>query len=222
MKKKYELANDAKKEIKMMREFIANPNKIFNQETIFQKVGESVLKNMWGGKAEFYSSMLPEDSSKLANTPLRGINLLPLTSDLILKPDAGRYKIPKNGEEFVIKDEDEFRRVAEMNRQYFEEGMGKMKTPVKKVDFDEQAIPAIMNDKEKEEELKYLEDLENSRRYNLEAQDLDPETMEMAQPMINVFGLDIMKKLFSADWHLREEAIKDVEREVKLGSKSAL
>ena len=79
-----------------------------------------------------------------------------------------------------------------------------------------------MNDREKEEEFKFLEDEDDSRRYNLEAQDLDKETLELAQPIISVFGLDIIKKLFSADWHLREEALHDVEREIKLGSKSAL
>ena len=124
-KKKYDMASEARKEIKMLREFISNPNKIFNQETIFQKVGDTVLKNMWGGKAEFYSSMLPEDSSLLANTPLRGINLVPLTTDLILKPEHEKYSLPKNGEEFVIKDEDELRKLEAMNREYFEAGMGK-------------------------------------------------------------------------------------------------
>ena len=52
--------------------------------------------------------------------------------------------------------------------------------------------------------------------------ELDEESLALAQPMLGVFGMDIMKKLFAADWRLREEAIRDVEREVKLGSKSAL
>ena len=221
-KKKYEMASETRKEIKLLREFIANPNKIFNQETIFQKVGDAILKNMWGGKAEFFSSMLPENSELLKNTPLRGLNLVPLTTDLILKPGIEKYTLPKNGEEFVLKDEDERKRIEAMNREYLEAGMLKKPTPVKKVDFDDQAIPTIMNNREKDEEYKFLEDEENSKRYNLEAQDLDKETMELAKPIIDVFGLDIIKKLFSLDWHLREEAIRDVEREVKLGTKSAL
>ena len=206
-----------------MREFIANPNKIFKNETIFQKVGESVLKNMWGGKAEYSSSMLPEDSKMLRNTPYEGLNLLPLTSDLILKDKIDRYQIPKNGEEKIIKDEDEIRRIEAMKREYFEGVTGK-KFPQRAEPnpLDDQVIPTMMNNKEMQEELKRLEDEELPRRYNLEAMDLDPETMALAQPMIPVFGMDIMKKLFSADWHLREEAIRDVEREVKLGSKSAL
>jgi len=221
-KKKYELANEASKEIKIMREFISNPNKIFNKETIFQKVGESVLKNMWGGKAEYYSNKFPENDSMLKNTPFEGLPLVPLSSDVVMKDKVDRYKIPKNREDQIIKDQDEIRRMEMMYNQSM--GIGNQ-SPMKDKfvnDFDDQEIPMIMNNKEMQEELKRLADEEQPKRYNLDSMDLDEETMALAQPMISVFGLDIMKKLFSADWHLREEALRDIEREVKLGSNSAL
>lgn len=222
VKKKYELANDCNKEIKMMREIISNPNKIFNSETIFQKVSDSALKNMWGGKAEYYSSKLPEHSDMLKNTALRGLNLVPLTTDIIMKDKIEKYKIPKNREDQLIKDDDEKRRIAAMEQEFLKGGFGNMPLPKPKDNFDDIVIPAIMNEKEQEEEKKYLEDLDDLKRYDLQAQDLDAETMALAQPMIGVFKLEIMKKLFAADWHLREEALRDIEREVKLGSKSAL
>jgi hypothetical protein len=221
-KKKYELAHEASKEIKVMREFISDPNKIFNKETIFQKVGESVMKNLWGGKASYYSSRLPEHSSMLKQTPLEGLALVPLSTDIILKNKEDKYKIPKNGEDNLIHDADELRRLEEMYNQSIKPKIAGVKPLTQPTDFDEEAIPIIMNNKEMQEELKRLQDEEKPKRYNLEAVDLDEETLAMAQPMIGVFGMDIMKKLFSADWHLREEALRDIEREVKLGSKSAL
>jgi len=44
----------------------------------------------------------------------------------------------------------------------------------------------------------------------MEARELDPETREMAAPFLPVFGMDIMKKFFSEDWHLREDAIREI------------
>lgn len=222
VKKKYELANNCKKEIEVLRDIISNPNKIFNKETIFQKVGESVLKNLWGTKAQYYSSGLPEHSDMLKGTPLEGIELVPLTSDVILRDKHDPYRIPRNREDQLIKDEDEIRRIEEMKREYFEIGMGKIKKEPFPIHDADQPIPTLMNNEEMKRELENLYDSDDPKRYNLELLDLDEETMAMAQPMIGVFGLDIMKKLFAADWHLREEALKDIEREIQLGSKSAL
>lgn len=219
LKKKYELAQDAKREIKMLREFIANPNKIFNQESIFKKIDDSVLKNMWGGKAEFYSSMLPETSKQLQGTALSYLNLVPLTSDIIMKNDNDRYKIPKNGEDKIIKDEDELDRLKNMYNNYNDP---KPMPGKSQKDIEAMNVPFIMNNQEVDEEIKRFEDQDEPSRYNLDAMDLDAETLALAQPMMKAFGMDIMKKLFSIDWHLREEALRDIEREIKLGSKSAL
>ncbi|CAI2384678.1 unnamed protein product [Moneuplotes crassus] len=214
-KKKYDAANDCKKEIQLMRDVISNPNKIFSKETVFQKVGESVLKNMWGSKAEYYSSKLPEHSHMLKGTPLEGLNLVPVTSDIILKSKTEKYSHPKSGEEFVFREE-------RKTYDNFDDTQIKPSSPQKANDFDDQAIPTIMNNEEMKKQLEKLLDSEEPKRYNLEAMDLDEETLALAQPMLPVFGMTIMKKLFAADWRLREEAVKDVEREVKLGSKSAL
>lgn len=56
----------------------------------------------------------------------------------------------------------------------------------------------------------------------MEAKELDPETREMASPFLPVFGMEIMKKFFSEDWHLREDAIWEIQKHLKLGSKSPL
>lgn len=203
----------------MLRDFIINPNKIFNQETIFQKVDDSVLKNMWGGKAEYFSSMLPETSQKLKGTPLSHLNLVPLTTDVIMRSYGDKYKIPRNGEDKLLKDEAELKRLADMYNDY--------NKPVPEKDEDRKGIealdvPIIKNNQEVKDEVEKFHDDDDYTRFNLDAQDLDEDTLAQAQPMIKAFGLDIMKKLFSAHWKLREEALKDILREVKLGSKSAL
>lgn len=203
----------------MLRDFIINPNKIFNQETIFQKVDDSVLKNMWGGKAEYFSSMLPETSQKLKGTPLSHLNLVPLTTDVIMRSYGDKYKIPRNGEDKLLKDEAELKRLADMYNDY--------NKPVPEKDEDRKGIealdvPIIKNNQEVKDEVEKFHDDDDYTRFNLNAQDLDEDTLAQAQPMIKAFGLDIMKKLFSAHWKLREEALKDILREVKLGSKSAL
>ena len=203
----------------MLRDFIINPNKIFNQETIFQKVDDSVLKNMWGGKAEYFSSMLPETSQKLKGTPLSHLNLVPLTTDVIMRSYGDKYKIPRNGEDKLLKDEAELKRLADMYNDY--------NKPIPEKDEDRKGIealdvPIIKNNQEVKDEVEKFHDDDDYTRFNLNAQDLDEDTLAQAQPMIKAFGLDIMKKLFSAHWKLREEALKDILREVKLGSKSAL
>jgi len=54
------------------------------------------------------------------------------------------------------------------------------------------------------------------------ASELDPESRELAAPFLPVFGMEIMKKFFSEDWHLWEDAIKEISKHLKLGSKSPL
>lgn len=44
----------------------------------------------------------------------------------------------------------------------------------------------------------------------------------MAQPFLSVFSMELMKKFFSEDWHLWEDAIKEIQKHVKLGTKSDL
>ena len=44
----------------------------------------------------------------------------------------------------------------------------------------------------------------------------------MAEPLIPVFGMELMKMLFSTNWHLRAKAVEETERELKLGTKSKL
>ena len=37
--------------------------------------------------------------------------------------------------------------------------------------------------------------------------ELSEEEMKMAEPLIPVFGMDLVKMLFATDWHFREQAI---------------
>ena len=43
---------------------------------------------------------------------------------------------------------------------------------------------------------------------SLIAGDLSEEDMKLAAPLIPVFGYDVMKKVLSSDWHLREDGLK--------------
>ena len=40
------------------------------------------------------------------------------------------------------------------------------------------------------------------------SEELTEDDMKSAAPLIPVFGMEIIKKIYSADWHLREKAIK--------------
>lgn len=44
--------------------------------------------------------------------------------------------------------------------------------------------------------------------------------MKLAEPLIPVFGMELVKKIFATDWHLREEGLSMISEEVGLGTKS--
>ena len=55
-----------------------------------------------------------------------------------------------------------------------------------------------------------------------EAEDLTDESLKLAEPLVPVFGIDLIKKVFASDWHLREEGLNGIMNEIKLGSKSGI
>jgi len=46
--------------------------------------------------------------------------------------------------------------------------------------------------------------------------------MKLAEPLIPVFGYELMKKILASDWHIREEGLKEVSKEISLGLRSNL
>ena len=54
----------------------------------------------------------------------------------------------------------------------------------------------------------------------LRAEDLTDEEMKSAEPLIPVFGMELVKKLFASDWHQRENAVNRISEELVLGTKS--
>ena len=52
------------------------------------------------------------------------------------------------------------------------------------------------------------------------AEELSEDDMKIAEPLIPVFGMDLVKMIFSSDWHLREQAINQISEEISLGTKS--
>ncbi len=59
-------------------------------------------------------------------------------------------------------------------------------------------------------------------RFDLVAHELDTESKELAEPFLPIFGMEILKKVFSEDWHLRELGLREIIKEVELGSKSKI
>ena len=55
-----------------------------------------------------------------------------------------------------------------------------------------------------------------------EAEELNEEDMKIAEPLIPVFGMELMKKVLSSDWHHRELAVNQIVDEITLGSKSLI
>jgi hypothetical protein len=52
------------------------------------------------------------------------------------------------------------------------------------------------------------------------AEELSEEEMKAAEPLIPVFGMELVKKLFASDWHQRESAVQRIGEELVLGTKS--
>jgi hypothetical protein len=46
--------------------------------------------------------------------------------------------------------------------------------------------------------------------------------MKIAAPLIPIFGLDLIKMIFSADWHIREQGVNLISNEASLGTKSEI
>jgi hypothetical protein len=44
--------------------------------------------------------------------------------------------------------------------------------------------------------------------------------MKTAAPLIPIFGDEIVKMLYSYDWHVREQGLQKIEEELALGSNS--
>lgn len=57
-------------------------------------------------------------------------------------------------------------------------------------------------------------DGEDPRNFEQAAEELSAENRKAAQPLIEMFGEQVVRKLFSKSWQLREEALGEVEDEV--------
>ena len=52
------------------------------------------------------------------------------------------------------------------------------------------------------------------------AEELTEDDMKLAEPLIPVFGMEIVKKIFATDWHLREQALNQISEEISKGTSS--
>jgi hypothetical protein len=46
-------------------------------------------------------------------------------------------------------------------------------------------------------------------------EEISPENMKYAEPLIPAFGEDVVKKMFSRPWAIREEGLKECEEIIK-------
>ena len=66
-------------------------------------------------------------------------------------------------------------------------------------------IPALKGQGKGNQMSEYPDDMDPDR--GLMAEQLTPNERQIAQPLIDQFGEDAVKKLFSKTWQLREEAL---------------
>eukprot|EP00347_Sterkiella_histriomuscorum_P018511 403345233 len=57
---------------------------------------------------------------------------------------------------------------------------------------------------------------------NAKPEDLSEEEMKLAEPLIPVFGMELVKAIFASDWHKREQAINQIVTEISQGTKSQI
>ena len=106
----------------------------------------------------------------------------------------------------------------ETYRDEFEESNDNNKSVSRRLNYDEQIIPAL---KKKNNN---TIDQEEFQQGNLpsEAENISPEYQRMAEPVITIIGEELSKKVFSKHWNLREEALKQLLNELPKGSQSKI
>ena len=77
------------------------------------------------------------------------------------------------------------------------------------LDVDAMVLPALKANAGANQPAEYPEG--EDPRNNLQVEELTAEDRKTAGPMIDVFGEDAMRKIFSSTWALREEGINEVD-----------
>lgn len=83
--------------------------------------------------------------------------------------------------------------------------------PAGPLNVDDMVIPAITGGAGNQM-TEYPE--EDPRNHELAAEELSGDNRKAAQPLIDMFGEQVVRKLFSRTWQLKEEALGEVEDEV--------
>ena len=81
---------------------------------------------------------------------------------------------------------------------------------------DDRPLPALVN-KDKQQNNPFPEEEQD---YSKEVEFLTGENAKLAEPLIPIIGEDIARRLFSKTWNLREEALKILDHEARLESRS--
>jgi hypothetical protein len=53
---------------------------------------------------------------------------------------------------------------------------------------------------------------------NNDNEEMTDEEMKLPEPLIPVFGMEIVRKIFSSNWHSREWAVNQISEELSLGT----
>ncbi len=84
----------------------------------------------------------------------------------------------------------------------------------KQIPFDEQVIPTIQ--KKNPNESKVVEEGgEGAQEEEAKVEEISPENMKYAEPLIPILGEEVVKKMFSRPWTIREEGLKEAEEIIK-------
>jgi len=117
--------------------------------------------------------------------------------------------------------EDPVKVMPRKKKELNEEDIFGKKDPVGGVGNDEEVLPAVRNKQggnpDPEEEDPYQRTADD-----LEPESLSPEMQKVADPIIPIFGSDIVQRAFSKNWNLREDGLRRAEEEVTMGSSSRL
>ena len=80
------------------------------------------------------------------------------------------------------------------------------------LNVDDMVIPAITGGGAGNQMTEYPDD--DPRNQGMAAEELSGDNRKAAQPLIDMFGEDVVKKLFSRTWQLKEEGLGEIEDEV--------
>ena len=214
---KYKESKQVVSEIEQIRIAIADPKYLMSEEVCYQ--GPDPQNNGKLGleqRAMFYSTMLPENDDlfkKEGRTMEEGtgpIKLVPLSTELIM-PDLENWDIPKNRNGDLIEDDEEIKRRREANQTTMKPSTSSLKeqpmpeeskpSAIDNTDYvnaiDDMVIPALAKNSN------LSDPNENPEELNLNAHELDVDTRDIAEPFIPILGMEILKKIFSAEWNLR-------------------